>query len=233
MGQAAERDVLLVLTRGAAMRPCACASSEFVRKVLTIGGREAIAARRGTPKVLLLNGSHDRETSMRSGSGGGMTAVDIVHAVSSRAPLMASCWQLVPPYPNQHCLLLMLQYASFQAPHGVFCFAVQLTDALNRRYSPRGSSLQHTAADYITHILAPAGGAIHIDVDELAAMGITHVMEVSSCSQRHELGPIQWHTKNSLMREAVAPAGLLRLDGAAYCCADCCHCFTCSRADRF
>ena len=51
------------------------------------GRREAIAARRGTPKVLLLNGSHDRETSMRSGSGGGMTAVDIVHAVSSGAQL--------------------------------------------------------------------------------------------------------------------------------------------------
>lgn len=32
--------------------------------------------------MLLLNGSHDRETSMRSGSSGGMTAVDIVHAVS-------------------------------------------------------------------------------------------------------------------------------------------------------
>jgi hypothetical protein len=102
----------------------------------------------------------------------------------------------------------------------MFCSAVQLTDALNRRYSPRGSSLQHTAADYITHILAPAGGAIHIDVDELAAMGITHVMEVSRCSQHHCLGPAQRQTKSALMREAVASAGLLRLDGAACCCAD-------------
>ena len=49
------------------------------------GCREAIAARQGIPKVLLLNGSHDRETSVRSGSTGGMTAVDIVHAVSPRA----------------------------------------------------------------------------------------------------------------------------------------------------
>jgi hypothetical protein len=58
------------------------AASEFVRYVLTTGRREALAARQGTPKVLLLNGSHDRETSMRSGSRGGMTAVDIVQAVS-------------------------------------------------------------------------------------------------------------------------------------------------------
>ena len=73
----------------------------------------------------------------------------------------------------------------------MLCFVVQLTDALNRRYSPRGSSLQHTAADYITHILAPAGGAIHIDVNELAAIGISHVMEVSCHSDHHGVGPYQ------------------------------------------
>lgn len=54
----------------------------------------------------------------------------------------------------------------------------QLTDALNRRYSPRGAPLQHTAGDYITHILAPAGGAIQVDAQQLAAVGIPHVAEV-------------------------------------------------------
>lgn len=44
--------------------------------------REAIAARQGVPKVLLLNGSHDRETSTSAGGEGGMTAADIVQAVS-------------------------------------------------------------------------------------------------------------------------------------------------------
>ena len=63
----------------------------------------------------------------------------------------------------------------------------------------QASSLQHTAADYITHILAPAGGAIHIDVDELAAMGITHVMEVSFCSQHRSLGRKKWHIISTIM----------------------------------
>ena len=40
-------------------------------------------ARRDVPKILLLNGSHDRETSCSLEHGGLMTAKDIVNAISS------------------------------------------------------------------------------------------------------------------------------------------------------
>ncbi len=42
-----------------------------------------IIARRDIPKILLLNGSHDRETSMSMDHGDLMTARDIVKAVTS------------------------------------------------------------------------------------------------------------------------------------------------------
>ena len=43
--------------------------------------REAIAARQGAPKLLLLNGSHDRETGTVASGEGGMSAADVVQAV--------------------------------------------------------------------------------------------------------------------------------------------------------
>lgn len=50
--------------------------------LILAGVGEAVAARRG-PKILLLNGSHDRETSTCLAHGGAMTAVDFVHAVTA------------------------------------------------------------------------------------------------------------------------------------------------------
>eukprot|EP00208_Stichococcus_sp_RCC1054_P005366 CAMPEP_0206142102 /NCGR_PEP_ID=MMETSP1473-20131121/15574_1 /ASSEMBLY_ACC=CAM_ASM_001109 /TAXON_ID=1461547 /ORGANISM="Stichococcus sp, Strain RCC1054" /LENGTH=694 /DNA_ID=CAMNT_0053536961 /DNA_START=76 /DNA_END=2156 /DNA_ORIENTATION=- len=104
--------------------------------VLT-GVGEAIAARPAAPKLLLLNGSHDRETGTSpSGGNSGMTVSEVVQA---------------------------------------------LTDALNRRHSPRtGHELHHLPSTYVTHIVVPAGGALHLDRPALAAMGLSDITEVES-----------------------------------------------------
>lgn len=104
--------------------------------VLT-GIGEAVAAKSTAPKLLLLNGSHDRETGTSpSGNAGGMTASEVVHA---------------------------------------------LTDALNRRHSPRPHhQLFHSPTEYVTHVITPAGGALRIDRDQLVAIGITRIIEVES-----------------------------------------------------
>lgn len=49
--------------------------------------REAIAARPAAPKLLLLNGSHDRETGTSpSGGNSGMTVSEVVQAVCPPLP---------------------------------------------------------------------------------------------------------------------------------------------------
>lgn len=84
-------------------------------------------ARRHVPKILLLNGSHDRETSVSLEHGGLMTAKDIVKAVSA---------------------------------------------ALNRDYGRLSLQLQHPTSAYVTALLVPKGGAIDVNREDLAALGI-------------------------------------------------------------
>ena len=86
-----------------------------------------IIARRHVPKVLLLNGSHDRETSVSLEHGGRMTARDVVKAITS---------------------------------------------ALNREYGRLPLQLQNPTSAYVTAVLVPKGGAISVDRQALAALGI-------------------------------------------------------------
>jgi len=51
--------------------------------VCPLQGVGDLIARRDVPKILLLNGSHDRETSASMDHGGLMTATDVVKAVAS------------------------------------------------------------------------------------------------------------------------------------------------------
>jgi hypothetical protein len=92
-----------------------------------VQGVGEIVAKKDVPKILLLNGSHDRETSASMDHGGLMTAADVVKAVTS---------------------------------------------ALNRAYGSFQTQLQNPTSTYVTAILVPKGGAISVDVNALAALGI-------------------------------------------------------------
>jgi len=110
------------------------------------GMGEAIASR-PVPKVLLLNGSQDRETSRAGTHKGPMTASDVVQAVC---------------------------------------------DASNRKNSRRGlRRLSHPPSAYVTGLLVPRSGEIHVDLEALYAMGVRHVVEVPSI--RSDCGSVLFH----------------------------------------
>ena len=88
------------------------------------GVGERIAAR-DVPKIVILNGSHDRETSACIAQHGPMGAADVVHA---------------------------------------------LQDSLNRRYTD--SQLTLRAEAYVTAMLIPAGGEVHVDKQRLVSLGV-------------------------------------------------------------
>lgn len=92
-----------------------------------------IVAKRDVPKILLLNGSHDRETSVSLDHGGLMTAKDVVKAITS---------------------------------------------ALNRGFGRLSLQLNNPTSSYVTTILAPEGGAITLDRNALAALGIRYCISL-------------------------------------------------------
>jgi len=97
------------------------------------GVGEAVLARPSAQKVLLLNGSHDRETF-------GLSASDFVRAIR---------------------------------------------DGLNR--TREATPLTGRASDYVSVVAYPAGGAVPVDREALAEMGIEHVIELpSELSKRGE-----------------------------------------------
>ncbi|CAO2183338.1 unnamed protein product [Urochloa humidicola] len=95
---------------------------------LVLRGIGETIASRSIPKVLLLNGSHDRETAGLSASG----------------------------------------------------FVTAITDSLNRTYGDPHKSLNNCPNDYVNAILVPEGGQVPLDVENLAAQGIFHVVTVES-----------------------------------------------------
>ncbi|CAL4962654.1 unnamed protein product [Urochloa decumbens] len=95
---------------------------------LVLRGIGETIASRSIPKVLLLNGSHDRETAGLSASG----------------------------------------------------FVTAITDSLNRTYGDPHKSLKNHPNDYVNAILVPQGGQVPLDVENLAAQGIFHVVTVES-----------------------------------------------------
>ncbi|XP_039848221.1 uncharacterized protein YNL011C-like [Panicum virgatum] len=95
---------------------------------LVLRGIGETIASRSIPKVLLLNGSHDRETAGLSASG----------------------------------------------------FVTAITDSLNRTYGDPHKSLNNRPSDYVNAILVPEGGQVPLDIENLAAQGIFHVVTVES-----------------------------------------------------
>lgn len=88
------------------------------------GVGERIAAR-DIPKIAILNGSHDRETSRCSAAAGPMGAADV---------------------------------------------ALALQHSLNRRGTDSELTLPGNA--YVTAMLVPAGGEIHVDKHRLLSLGV-------------------------------------------------------------
>lgn len=95
---------------------------------LVLRGIGETIASRSIPKVLLLNGSLDRETAGLSTSG----------------------------------------------------FVTAITDSLNRTYGDPHKSLKNRPNDYVNAILVPEGGQVPLDIKNLAAQGIFHVVTVKS-----------------------------------------------------
>lgn len=95
---------------------------------LVLRGIGETIASRSIPKILLLNGSHDRETAGLSASG----------------------------------------------------FVTAITDSLNRTYGDPHKSLKNHTNDYVNAILVPEGGQVPLDIENLAAQGIFHVVTVKS-----------------------------------------------------
>ena len=86
-----------------------------------------LIASRDVPKVVILNGSHDRETSACIAQQGPMGAADVVNA---------------------------------------------LQDSLNRRYTD--SELSLPADAYVTAMLVPAEGEVHVDKQRLRSLGVRY-----------------------------------------------------------
>ncbi|GMH05501.1 hypothetical protein Nepgr_007341 [Nepenthes gracilis] len=95
---------------------------------LVLIGIGEIISSRSCPKILLLNGTRDRETSGFSAS----------------------------------------------------CFVMAITDALNRTYGDPTNCLKNIPGQYINTILVPRDGEIPVDLDVLAAWGISNVITVDS-----------------------------------------------------
>ncbi|DBA73157.1 TPA: hypothetical protein ACH3X2_010091 [Trebouxia sp. C0005] len=96
------------------------------------GVGERIAAR-DVPKIVILNGSHDRETSACMAGPGPMGAADVVLA---------------------------------------------LQDCLNRRYTDMELNLPGDV--YVTAMLVPAGGEVHVDKHRLTSLGVRQIIEVDA-----------------------------------------------------
>jgi hypothetical protein len=103
-------------------------------------------------QVLLLNGSHDRETSCCGSHGGSMRASDVVQAITdalnrrrSRAP--------------------SLQGQTLAQPSS---------------RTPARGPLRNPPSAYVTTLLVPRGGEIEVDQTALELLGVSHVVEVAS-----------------------------------------------------
>lgn len=96
------------------------------------GVGERIAGR-DMPKIVILNGSHDRETSACMAGQGPMGAADVVLAIQ---------------------------------------------DSLNRRYTD--CELTLPASAYVTAMLVPAGGDVHVDKRRLITLGVRQIIQVDA-----------------------------------------------------
>ena len=73
-------------------------------------------------------------------------------------------------------------HAGFPHMYPCECTAAttQLCDALNRRHTPRSATLVHPPSAYVTHVVAPAGGELRLDPDELRKLGVQRVLVVDA-----------------------------------------------------
>lgn len=138
------------------------------------GVGEAVAARRGVPKLLILNGSEDRETA-------GMSAVDIVLAVQSS---LNRSWG---EYANDDEAELANcsggdDSVSLRSMVGTVSTSGDWTvppPALRLR-EREIDSLEYGVNEYITALLYPLGCGHEINEDALKGVGVENVIPVAS-----------------------------------------------------
>ena len=129
---------------------------------------EAVAARRNVPKVLILNGSEDRETA-------GMSAVDIVLAVQSS---LNRSWG---EYGDEEAHANGAGADDNATKGGVAASGGWATSPPALRLREREiESLEHGVDEYITAVLYPLGCGHEIDEDALKRVGIDNVVPVAS-----------------------------------------------------
>ena len=150
------------------------------------GVGEAVAAVRG-PKVLLLNGSLDRETSLapsrgagaaagHSGSGASgrrrpMAASDIAAAIASAARRERGASSSSPSSSSSSAVGVSASPAPTQQP------------STSGGKSSRGSGSRKRLDDispFVTTVLAPEGGEVEFDAARLLEMGVTRARTVRS-----------------------------------------------------
>lgn len=142
-------------------------------------------AERQIPKIFLLNGSHDRETSASKSTAGPMTACDVVLALCDalnrrHAKVGAACkLQAAGPPPATSSALVHL---SMPSRHG----------AVSLEHMQAGQPLDNPPDAYITALLVPKGGAIAIDTASLEAIGIR--CKPQFCCYCHSAPMIAWPT---------------------------------------
>lgn len=125
------------------------------------GVGEAVAAS-GAAKILILNGTHDRETGCCARTGGAMAASgtwlpDVVP--------IAVCQVLYP--------MMWLRELSWKPD-----VVEAVCGMLNRSHTR--SALQHPPGAYVHTVLVPSGGDIEVDAARLAELGVHDVIEVPS-----------------------------------------------------
>lgn len=115
---------------------------------------EAVAARH-VPKVLLLNGSHDRETASALTHGGPMTAVDMVQAVADA---------------------LNMRYSRRAGSSS----GASASSSSSSAASEEGEVDAVPPGRYVNALLVPRGGDVAVDAQRLRALGVGHIEEVES-----------------------------------------------------
>lgn len=149
------------------------------------GVGEAVAAR-ACPKVLVLNGSHDRETTyieggtegadgeggrafmrdMAAGEGGTGAGAELVRGAGGEGPGPAGGGESAGAAGVRRMRASDVVTA--------------VVDALNRRHALGASSLSHSPGAYVTALVAPEGGGVEVDEEALWALGVHRVVRVAA-----------------------------------------------------
>jgi 2-phospho-L-lactate transferase/gluconeogenesis factor (CofD/UPF0052 family) len=161
------------------------------------GVGEAVAAREGAAKVLVLNGTHDRETSLARGRGGGgggagVAAHGVVGAATANGNSAAASLRPSGPMTASDVVRAVVDALNRSRPPrrrrtstAQFAAAAGGGSAAAAN-APGPPALNNPPSAYVTALIVPRGGEIEVDRDELAKLGVTTVVEVDATVEEEE-----------------------------------------------